>query len=158
MTAPLTLEQLVEQDRAIDFDRFGHTEAWQVGRWIAETAIERDLRIAAMIWLGEQLVFATARPGTSADLDQWMRRKAALVRRYDVNSWLTTHRIRGWGLTEPVVNIGLDPAAFTLSGGGFPIRVHGSTVGVAVVSGISDETDHAIVAEALGVAAGLQAH
>jgi uncharacterized protein (UPF0303 family) len=149
MTTPLTIEQLQEQDRAIDFDRFGHAEAWTVGRWIAETAIERDLPIAGAIWLGEQLVFHTARPGTSADMDQWMRRKAAMVRRYDVNSWLTTQRIRGWGLTEPTVNIGLDPAQFTLSGGGFPIRVHGTSVGVAVVSGIDDETDHALVVEAL---------
>lgn len=143
------LEALQALDRSIDFDSFGHRDAWLVGSSIVERATAEGLAIAAAIWIGDQRVFHAALPGTSADLDQWMQRKANLVRRYDVNSWLTTQRLRGYGITEPIANLGLDPWQHTLSGGGFPIRVHGSTVGVAVVSGIDDPTDHAIVVEAL---------
>ena len=45
--------------------------------------------------------------------------------------------------------MGLDPRIHSLSGGGFPLRVRGTMVGVAVVSGVNDQTDHDILVEAL---------
>ncbi|MBT8159736.1 MULTISPECIES: heme-binding protein [Arthrobacter] len=144
-----TLDQLIDQDRAIDFPAFGHADAWAVGQRIVATARERSMPVTAAIWLGEQRVFHTGLKGTSADNDQWMERKAALVRRYDANSWLTTQRLLTYGIEEESARLGLDPLTHTLSGGGFPIRVRGTSVGVAVVSGISDDADHALVVEAL---------
>ncbi|NTW41365.1 MAG: hypothetical protein HGA44_16065, partial [Cellulomonadaceae bacterium] len=58
-------------------------------------------------------------------------------------------RWRAHGITTPEPWLGLDPAVHALAGGGVPVRVHGSTVGVAVVSGLTDEEDHALVVEAL---------
>jgi uncharacterized protein (UPF0303 family) len=146
---PHTLEQLLEHDRAIDFEAFGHADAWAVGQRIVAIAGQRSLAITAAIWLGEQRAFQVGLTDTSADNDQWMERKAALVRRYDASSWLTTQRLRGHGIEEESARLGLDARIHTLSGGGFPIRVRGTAVGVAVVSGISDDADHAIVVEAL---------
>lgn len=120
-----------------------------MGQRLVAFAEDRGVAITAAIWLGEQRVFHVALPGTSADNDQWMDRKAALVRRYDASSWLTTLRLRAYGIVEESARLGLDPRLHTLSGGGFPLRVHGTSVGVAVVSGVDDETDHAIVVEAL---------
>ncbi|WP_437773617.1 heme-binding protein [Arthrobacter sp. KNU40] len=144
-----TLDQLLEHDRTIDFEAFDHADAWAVGQRILAIAHERSAAITAAIWLGEQRVFHAGLRGTSADNDQWMERKAALVRRYDASSWFTTHRLREYGIVEESARMGLDASTHTLSGGGFPIRVRGTAVGVAVVSGISDDADHTIVVEAL---------
>jgi uncharacterized protein (UPF0303 family) len=148
-TAPETAEGLAAEERDVDFDSFTRLDAWHVGSRIVELALERGIAVTAAIWLGEQRVFHVGLPGTSADNDQWMERKAALVRRYDVCSLATRRRIHGWGVTTELPTIGLDPTVHSLSGGGFPIRVHGGTIGVAVVSGIDDDTDHALVVEAL---------
>jgi uncharacterized protein (UPF0303 family) len=147
--APVTLDEITAQVVALDFERFGHADAWAVGQTIASIASDRSVAITAAIWLGEQRVFHFAAAGTSADNDQWMERKAALVRRYDAPSWQTTLRWRGYGITEESPRFGLDPALHSLSGGGFPIRVRGTSVGVAVVSGLDDNADHALVVEAL---------
>jgi uncharacterized protein (UPF0303 family) len=148
-TAPDTDAELAEQERRLDFTSFDRLDAWRLGTRIVETALERGLAITAAVWLGEQRVFHVGLPGTSADNDQWMDRKAAMVPRYDVASLRTRRRFHGYGVTTELAIVGLDPTRHSLSGGAFPIRVHGALVGVAVVSGIDDDTDHALVVEGL---------
>ncbi|MEN2739628.1 heme-binding protein [Microbacterium sp. X-17] len=133
----------------LDFDQFGHGDAWALGQTIIRLASERSLPIAASIWIGEQHVFHAARPGTSADNDGWLERKAALVRRYDVSSLFTTQRLKELGIREALPVLGLDPRVHVLSGGAVPIRVRGTSVGVAAVSGLTEEDDHALVVEAI---------
>ncbi|NTW40784.1 MAG: hypothetical protein HGA44_13030, partial [Cellulomonadaceae bacterium] len=129
MTAPLTPDELDAEVRALDLDRFGHAEAWDLGNLIMDLAQQRDLSLSAAIWLGEQRVFHVARAGTSADNDGWMQRKCAVVRRYDAPSIVVAARWRAHGITTPEPWLGLDPAVHALAGGGVPVRVHGSTVG-----------------------------
>lgn len=149
MTATYTVDELIAQDRSVDFERFGPLDARQLTVRIVATAEQRGLAITTAVWLGEQRVAQLAMPGTSADNDQWMERKAALVRRYDASSWLTTQRWGSYGLEQPSALIGLDPRTYTFGGGGFPIRVNGSIVGVAAVSGADNQTDHDLVLGAL---------
>jgi len=111
-----TIAQLVEHDRVINFERFGHAEAWALGQRIIGLGHQRSAPITAAIWLGEQRVFHIALAGTSADNDQWMERKAALVRRYDASSWLTTLRFREHGILEESARMGLDSRIHTFRG------------------------------------------
>jgi uncharacterized protein (UPF0303 family) len=151
MTEPAvySVEQLVAQDRAIDFDHFDHADAWEVGLRIVAFAAEQSLAISAAVWLGDQRVFHVGMPGTTADHEYWMARKVALVRRFDASSWLTTQRLRGYGIREASERICLDPQTYILCGGAFPIRVRGTLVGVAVASGTSDQAEHDVVFNAL---------
>jgi len=149
-TAPTySVDELVDQDRSVDFDRFSHADAWGVGHQIVALAEEQGVAITAAIWLGQQRVFHVGLAGTSADNDHWMERKAALVRRYDASSWLVTQRWGSYGLEQASPLIGLDPAVYTFGGGGFPIRVRGTTVGVVAVSGADNQTDHDLARAAL---------
>jgi uncharacterized protein (UPF0303 family) len=148
MTA-LTAEDLAAHDAELRFERFGHADALAVGRRLVDLATERGLAVTVGLWLGDQRVFHAAMPGTSADLDQWIDRKVALVRRYDASSMTTKLRLNGYGVTEPLPVLGLDPAQHTISGGAVPIRIHGTTVGIAVASGTDDESEHLLVVEAL---------
>ena len=142
-------EELQAEVRALDLDRFGHDQAWDLGQRVVALATERGLGITVAIWLGDQRVFHAARPGTNADNDSWMDRKRAVVRRYDDPSMAVKLRFRGKGVTEAEPRLGLDPAVHVLAGGGVPLRVRGSLVGVAVVSGLADQDDHDLMVEAL---------
>ena len=144
----LGVEQIEAQERDVDFERFGHRDAWQVGSWLVERALEQHLPITIAIWLGEQRVFHAALPGTSADNGHWVARKAAVVRRYDASSLRTTLRWKALGVGHDVSVIGLS-SDYVLSGGAFPIRVRGTLVGVIAVSGLDEVADHETAVDAL---------
>ena len=133
----------------VDFERFGHREALELGQRMLAAALQDDRPITIGLWLGEQRVFHAGLPGSSADNDAWMERKRALVRRYDKASWTTTQLFREHGLDERMVAMGLDPLQYALAGGGVPIRVRGTTVGALVVSGLTDAEDHDLAVAAL---------
>ncbi|NQX11555.1 heme-binding protein [Microbacteriaceae bacterium VKM Ac-2855] len=143
------LAELQRQDERLRFSVFAHRDAWAVGCRIVELATEREQSIAASIFLGEQQVFHAALPGTAADHDHWMLRKVAVVRRYDASSQLIRKRWASYGITEPHERLGLDPIAYTFSGGAVPIRIGATQVGVVVASGVTDEVEHDLVTEAL---------
>jgi len=138
---------------AVDFAAFGHRDALAVGERMLRDALDAGRAVTIALWLGEQRVFHAALPGTSADNDRWVERKAALVRRYDASSWLTTLRFREHGIEDRLEHMGLD-GRYALSGGGVPIRVRGTQVGVLVVSGLAEQEDHRIALEALAAHAG----
>lgn len=144
-----THEELAAQATSLDLERFDHLDAWDLGCLVARLAAERDLACTVAIWRGEQRVFHHARPGTSADNDGWMERKRAVVTRYDAPSLLVAERWRARGITQADAVLGLDPAQHTLSGGGVPVRLLGTGVGVLVVSGLHEVEDHALAVEAL---------
>jgi len=142
-------EEILAEVRELDLERFGHDEAWDLGQRVVALATERAFGVTVAIWLGDQRVFQAARPGTSADNDSWMDRKHALVRRFDAPSLAVRLRFRSKGVTQAEPRLGLDPAVHVLAGGGVPLRVRGSLVGVAVVSGLTDQDDHDLMIEAL---------
>ncbi len=145
----VTLEELAAQEHTVDFIRFGHADAWEVGASIVARAQREPLALTAAVFLGEQRVFHVGMPGTSADNDDWMQRKVAVVRRYDAASLHVTLRFRSFGVDEVSPRFGLDPRTHTLSGGAVPIRIAGTQVGVVVVSGLDEFEDHAIAFDAL---------
>ncbi|QEO10018.1 heme-degrading domain-containing protein [Protaetiibacter larvae] len=138
------LEQIEHEERTLWFDGFGHDEAWKLGRTIRRLARERELGVAIQVRLGEQLVFHSALPGSTADNDDWIARKIRTTSRFATSSLAI--RVRhdlnggfGW----------LDPALYAISGGCVPLRVAGAIVGTATVSGLADAKDHALVIEAV---------
>ena len=145
------LALLEEQDSTIGFASFGHDDAWQLGRAIVERAVADGLAITVAITFGEQRVFHAARPGTSADNDDWLARKARVVSRFDAPSLLVGLRARMHGVDFNAV-FGLDPARYAAAGGAFPLRVNGSLIGAVAVSGLAERDDHDLVVEALEAA------
>ncbi len=136
---------------AVDFERFGHLEALELGQRMLAAALDAGQVITIALWLGDQRVFHAALPGTSADNDAWVERKRAIVRRYDKPSWATAQYFREHGLQDQLAAMGLDPLQHALSGGGVPLQVRGTTVGVLVVSGLTDAEDHDVAVASLEV-------
>src|ERR1700726_4033993 len=130
------LEKLLPQERDIQFDAFGSPDAWAVGSGLVELATRRGLSITTSLVFGDQQVFHSASEGTSADNDDWLAKKFRVVRRFSHASLTIGTQFRARGL-DFAVDSGLDPRLFAAHGGAFPIRVHGSILGILGVSGLT---------------------
>ena len=145
------LPLLEEQNASIGFTSFDYDDAYRLGSAIMARAAADDLRITVTMSFGDQRVFHAARPGTTADNDDWLARKFRVVYRYNVPSFLvsTKYRARGQDFNEVT---GLPITQFAAAGGAFPLRVNGSLIGAVGVSGLVENLDHDLVVWALEAA------
>ena len=144
--------QLQEQEERLQFVRFTHTDAWNLGRSLVELAIERNLGVTIDITKGDQQLFHAALPGTTPDNDDWVARKTRTVRRFGHSSFLIG---RTYAASDTDLNTatGLPVALYSDHGGCFPLFVRDvGPVGTVTVSGLPQEKDHALVVEALELA------
>ncbi|MEF2978157.1 heme-degrading domain-containing protein [Subtercola sp. YIM 133946] len=142
------LEELREQERSLQFTSFDYDDAWDVGSRLRDEALAASLPVAIAVVFGEQRVFHAALPGSSAENDDWLRRKFNVVRRYGEASYTvgTLYRSRG---TTFEASSRLPLADFAAHGGAFPLRVNGSLIGAVGVSGLAQSDDHDLVVSAL---------
>ncbi|MEV7214400.1 heme-degrading domain-containing protein [Kitasatospora cineracea] len=139
------MAELERQHRELQLPSAGLADTWRLGSLIVAVALERGLAVTVDIRRGEQQVFHVALPGTSADNDDWIRRKAAVVRRFGEASYLVGERHRAGGRA-----FDLDPARYAAHGGSFPLLVRGTgMVGTVTVSGLPQLADHRLVTECL---------
>ena len=144
-----TLNRIEADEREIVLTRFGLADAWALGSRMRESALAAALPIVIGISLGEARVFHTALPGSSADNDGWLERKARVARRYGRSSY-------GVGLSFRVVGRDfdtdgrLDTSLYAAAGGVFPVTIEGvGMVGTVGVSGLPQADDHSFVVEHL---------
>lgn len=130
-------------------ERFTNDDAHHLGLMLLRWAKERDLPIAIDVTRGTQTVFHAAMEGTSADNDDWLRRKTRAVQRFGIPSLLIGLRPRLNGKRiedEPW----FDVRRYAAHGGAFPVLVRGvGMVATVAVSGLSQEEDHALAVEGL---------
>lgn len=143
--------ELREQEERLQFERFGHDDAWALGNLLVDLARTRGHAVTVDIRLGDQQLFHCALPGTAADNDDWIERKIRVVRRFGHSSYLVGQGFRDKGTSfddQPH----LDPALYAAHGGCFPIILKGTgPVGTVTVSGLPQLDDHRLVVEALGL-------
>ena len=101
------------------------------------------------IWLGQQRVFHAALPGTSADNDAWVEKKANVVRRFGRSSLEVFEHYDVGSHPEFLEAFGLSRSEYAPGEGAVPIRVRGSLVGVLAVSGLEAGGDHELALSAL---------
>jgi uncharacterized protein (UPF0303 family) len=142
------LAVLLDQERTLQFDSFGFTDAWAVGSLLVELGLEREHPIAIAIAFGDQRVFHAGLPGASADNDSWLDRKFRVVRQFANSSFAVGTRFRAAERSFDTASK-LDPLTHAAHGGAFPLRVRGALMGVVGVSGLPQRDDHDLVVEAL---------
>jgi len=139
-----------DDERRLWFTHFDNDDAWALGSLLVARARQRGLAVTVDVRRNGQQLFHAALPGTSADNDSWIERKARVVDRYDASSYLVGRRLalRGGALDE---TSGVHPADVAAHGGSFPVRVRGvGLVGSVTVSGLPQADDHALVVEIVG--------
>lgn len=144
------IAEIEDQEASLVFTRFDNDDAWRLGVLLADMARERDLGVTVDIRRGTQQMFHAALPGTTADNDEWVERKARVVQRFGASSYLVGLRSTASGSSFAVRRDDLPIGLYAAHGGSFPIRVIGvGVVGAVTVSGLPQADDHALVVEAL---------
>lgn len=138
-----------QEELELRFKRFTNETALQVGLAIVEEAKRRDKNITAEIYRSGQRLFAHAMEGTSADNEDWIRRKNNVVRHFGESSWHVALRVMEEGKSLEK-DYGLPLTDYVGAGGGFPLFVEGEgLVGTITVSGLPDQEDHDLLISAL---------
>ncbi len=143
------LSELLAQEEELQFERFNEDTAFELGSLLAGIAREEGLPVTIDITRGAHQLFHAARPGTSADNDEWVKRKTALVYRMGHSSFYLGQLLKSKGTC--IMDAWLIPESdFAPHGGCFPVIVKSAgVVGTVTVSGLAQEEDHALVVRAL---------
>lgn len=143
------LRTLLQAEQELQFTRFNESTAWQLGTQMVERAMHESLPVTIDITRGEQQLFHYSMPDTSADNDEWVKRKVRLVKRFGHSSFYMGQLLKHKGKTIEQSYL-ISESEFAAHGGCFPIIVKGTgMVGTITVSGLPQEEDHKFVVESI---------
>ena len=143
------LKQLLDEEQELQFIGFNEETAWQIGSQLVEKCIKDGLSITVDITRGEHQLFHASLSGTSADNDEWVKRKTRLVNRFGHSSFYIGQFLKSKGRTLKDLYL-LDESDYAPHGGCFPINVKGTgMVGTITVSGLPQEEDHKLVVQSI---------
>lgn len=146
----------MEEER-LQFESFSNETALQIGLAIVHKAMAERQSITVDIRRGRHQLFHYACPGTSADNDDWVLRKARVVERFQHSSYYMEVELRASGRTI-AERYFLDPSEYAPYNGAFPIQVRGAgVIGVIAVSGLSGDLDHRLIVSVLQELLGAEA-
>ena len=147
MSDSARLAELQQQEEELVFASFDHHDAWRLGSLIANHAIASGFGVAIDIRRHNLVLFHCVLPGSTADQEEWIRRKSAAVLRFEHSTALLGER---FSERNPLGGGWLAPEDYTLDGGSFPLRVRGAgVIGAITVSGLSSDEDHQMVVDGI---------
>lgn len=136
---------LLAQEERLQLARLDEDAAVDLGLDLLGLAKAQHLSVLIEVRRMGHLAFRAALTGTSPDNDFWAAGKVRIVERFGHSSLHERLRHVEQG-TDFASATDLDPDLFRPHGGAFPLRVQGTgVVGVAVVSGLPQLDDHALV-------------
>jgi uncharacterized protein (UPF0303 family) len=143
------LKQLLQEEQELQFTKFNEETAWQLGSLLVELASSKGLAVTIDITRGIHQLFHASLPGTSADNDEWIKRKVRLVYRFEHSSFYIGQLLKSKGKTIEQAYL-IPESEFGPHGGCFPVMVKGTgMVGTITVSGLPQEEDHKLVVEGI---------
>jgi uncharacterized protein (UPF0303 family) len=144
-----TLDELRDQERRLVLASLDENDAVAIGLLLLDKAIERDLPVTIEVRKGTRVVFRAARNGTNAHNDMFVAGKARVVERFGHSTLHERLLYETEGKTF-AVETSLPFPEYAPHGGGFLLIVAGTgPVGVAIVSGLTQQDDHALIVESL---------
>lgn len=143
------LEQLLQEEQELQFSYFNEDTAWQIGSQLVERCKRDGISVTIDITRGEHQLFHASMRGTSADNDEWVKRKARLVYRFGHSSFYMGQLLRSKG--KKIEEAYLVPEnLYAAHGGCFPIIVKNTgMVGTLTISGLPQEEDHKLAVQAI---------
>ena len=144
-----TLDQLLREEQELQFTKFNEEIAWQIGCHLVDLALSRGLAVAIDITRGNHQLFHASLHETSADNDEWIKRKVRLVYRFGHSSFYMGQLLKSKGKTIEQAYL-IPESEYGPHGGCFPVIVKGTgMIGTITVSGLPQEDDHKLVVEAI---------
>ena len=143
------LKQLLQEEQEFQFKSFNEKIAWQIGCQLVEQAMNENLPITIDIMRGTHQLFHASLRGTSADNDEWVRRKVRLVYRFGHSSFYMGQLLKSKGKRIEEAYL-ISETDYAPHGGCFPVIVKDTgMVGTITVSGLPQEEDHKLVVQAI---------
>lgn len=143
------LKSLLREEQELQFKKFDEDTAWKLGSEFVEKCAREGLPVTIDIVRGEHQLFHASLRGTSADNDEWVKRKVRLVYRFGHSSFYIGQLLKSKG--KSIEEMFLIPESqYAPHGGCFPIIVKNTgVVGAITVSGLPQEDDHRLVVQAI---------
>jgi uncharacterized protein (UPF0303 family) len=143
------MREVKREEDELQFARFSNALALQIGLRLVQAAEQAGHMVTIDLTRGEQQLFHHALEGTSADNDDWIRRKNRVVRRFGHSSFYMGLYYKSLDTTIEEKSF-LDTREYAPHGGAFPITIKGAgIVGTVTVSGLPQEEDHKLVVRVL---------
>jgi len=143
------LQQLLDEEQELQFAGFNEETAWQLGNQMVEKCKKSGLAVTIDITQGDHQLFHASLSGTSADNDEWVKRKVRLVYRFGHSSFYMGQLLKSMGKSIEEAYL-LSESNYAPHGGCFPIIVKGTgMVGTITVSGLPQEEDHKLVVQSI---------
>ncbi len=156
MTALSAIEALEQQEQALVLDRFDEEIAHLLGSALRAAASACQAPVVIDIRSAARRYFYAALPGSSADNEDWARRKGNVTLRLHASSYLVQLRLDAQG-RQPWPDAALPTQEYAVHGGAFPVHVQGCGVVAAIaVSGPPSHEDHDMIVAVLSRYLGLQ--
>lgn len=143
------LEHLLQQEQELQFNNFNEVTAWQIGNLLVEHAMSQHYPITIDITRGEHQLFHASLHGSSADNDEWIKRKVRVVYRFEHSSFYMGQLLKSKGKSIEEAYL-IPEHLYGPHGGSFPIILRDSgVIGAITVSGLTQEEDHRLVVDAI---------
>ena len=143
------LMQLLQEEQELQFAKFNEGTAWKIGSQLVEQCMSKGLPVTIDITRGNHQLFHASLQGTSADNDEWIKRKVRLVYRFGHSSFYMGQLLKSKGKRIEEAYL-LPESQYAPHGGCFPIIVKDSgVIGTITASGLAQEDDHRPVVQAI---------
>lgn len=144
----LTIAALEAEAARLILPSFDETVAWHLGSLLVGLAQVRGLPVVINIRSAGRTFFHASLPGSSANNDNWARRKSNVALLMGCASLIVGMKNAEKGRT--LAAEGLAEADYADHGGAVPLVVAGAgIVAVATVSGLPQVEDHKLVVEGI---------
>jgi uncharacterized protein (UPF0303 family) len=148
MTTADDIARIAEQETRLVFQSFNEADAFQIGSALKAAADAQNLPMVIDVALWDRKLFYFARPGTTSDNEDWVRRKVNLVKRLHKSSYRVGRELAEAGIT--LADRSLPEKDYAAAGGSFPVRVLGAgLIGAITISGLPQRDDHNTVVAAI---------
>jgi uncharacterized protein (UPF0303 family) len=143
------LEQLLQQERDLQFTEFTNNTAVQIGIAILEYVGKQNKSVVVDIQRNGQPLFHAKMDGTTINNDQWIKRKNNVANHFGHSSYYMHVLLKSKNKTIQEEAY-LNPIDYAAEGGAFPMLIkHVGQVGTISVSGLPGEEDHATIVSVL---------
>lgn len=149
------IARIIEQEKQLIFSSFDEETALALGLDIKKRIEAQGKAVCIDIRLWDRQLFGFAMAGTTADNQEWMRRKINVVKRLQKSSYRVMLERGGEEGMKP--HLGIDHVDHVFAGGSFPLKVAGiGCVGAITVSGLPSRDDHGLLVEVLCAVVGVE--
>jgi uncharacterized protein (UPF0303 family) len=145
----LKAAQVAEQEASLVLDSFTLADAVGLGAIAQSRAESEEMPLIIQVRHGRRIAFMVSLPGSHADSENWIIRKAAVVEKFYTSTMYQKLHYLEKGTTF-IEATGLSAQEFAPYGGGMPIAVANvGIVGSIYASGLPDVDDHEFLVDCL---------